>query len=49
MLMIRVNIPLQISRDILVCGEIMQMHTIHKSNHTVMKLPQNGNSKAKNY
>jgi len=25
-----------------------QMHTTHESNHTVIKLPHNGNSKAKN-
>ena len=49
MLMIRVNIPLQISRGICVYGEIMQMHTIHESNHTVMKLPRNENSKEKKY
>jgi len=48
MLMIRVNILFQISRGIFVCCEIMQMHTIHKSNYAVMKLPRNGN-KAKNY
>jgi len=46
--MIRVNIPLQISRVIFVYGEIMQIHTIHECNYTVMKLPRNGNSKAKN-
>jgi len=28
--------------------EILQMHTIHESNYTVIKLPCNGNSKAKN-
>jgi len=48
MLMIRVNVPLRISRGIFVYGEIIKMHTIHVSNHTVMKLPCNGNSKAKN-
>jgi len=46
--MIRVNISLQISRCIFVNGEILQMHTIHESNYTVIKLPRNGNSKAKN-
>jgi len=49
MLMIRVNIPLQISRDIFVYGEIIPMHTIHESSYTVTKLPRNGNSKAKKY
>jgi len=48
MLMIRVNVSLQISRRIFVNGEILQMHTIHDSNYTVIKLPWNGNSKAKN-
>jgi len=48
MLMIRVNISLQISRCIFVNDEILQMHTIHESNYTVIKLPCNGNSKAKN-
>jgi len=33
---------------IFVNGEILQMHTIHESNYTVIKLPRNGNSKAKN-
>ena len=28
-------------------GEIMQMHTIHESNYTVIKLPRNGWSNAK--
>jgi len=46
--MIRVNISLQISRCIFVNGEILQMHTIHDSNYTVIKLPRNGNSEAKN-
>jgi len=46
--MIRVNIPLlQSSRDILVYGEIIQMHTILKSNCAVIKLAHNGNFKAK--
>jgi len=34
MLMIRVNISLQISRDIFVYGEIIQMHKIHENNYT---------------
>jgi len=29
-------------------GKILQLHTIHESNYTVIKLPRNGNSKAKN-
>jgi len=33
--MIRVNVPLQISRDIFAYGEIIQMHTIHEGKHTV--------------
>jgi len=44
MLMIRVKVSLQISRGIFVNGEILQMHTIHESNYTVIKLPSNGNS-----
>jgi len=40
MLMIRVNIPLQISRGMFVYGETIQMHTILESNYTVVKLPQ---------
>ena len=36
------------SRCIFVNGEILQMQTIHESNYTVIKLPHNGNSKAKN-
>jgi len=47
MLMIRVNVPLQISRGIFVCGEIIKMHTIHESNCRVIKLPRNGNNKEK--
>ena len=47
MLMIHVNVPLQTSRGIFVCGEIIKMHTIHENNYTVMKLPHNGNSKTK--
>jgi len=47
MLMIHVNVPLQISRGIFVCGEIIKMHTIHRSNYIVMKLPRNGKSKLK--
>jgi len=46
--MIRVNVSLQISRCIFLDGEILQMHTIHESDYTVIKLPRNGNSKAKN-
>jgi len=47
MLMIRVNVSLQISRSVFVHGEIIQMHTIDESNYAVIKLPRNGNSKAK--
>jgi len=47
MSMIRVNVSLQISRCIFVNGEILQMHPIHESNLTVMKLPRNGNSSLK--
>jgi len=46
MLMIRVNVPLEISRGIFVYGEITEMHTIHESNYTAIKLPHNGNSMA---
>jgi len=49
MLMIHVNIPLQISRGIFVCGDIMQMHTIHESNYAVIKLSRNENSQVKKY
>jgi len=45
--MIRVNFPLQATVGIFVHDEIIQMHTIHESNYTVMKQPCNGNSKAK--
>jgi len=45
---LRVNVTLQISRCICVNGEIIQMRTILESNYTVIKLPRNGNSKAKN-
>jgi len=45
--MIRVNVQLQISRGIFVYGEIIQMHTTHESKYTVIKLPRNGNTKAK--
>ena len=38
---------LQISRAIFAYGEIIQMHTFHESNYTVIKLPRNGNRKAK--
>jgi len=48
MLMIRVNALLKLSRGIFVHGEIMQMHTIHESNYTIIKLPRNGNYKGKN-
>jgi len=41
------EVLLQISRGIFVCDEIIQMHITHESNHTVAKLPRNGNSKAK--
>jgi len=47
MLLIRLNVPLQISRRIFVNGKILQMHTIHESNYTAIKLPRNGNSKRK--
>jgi len=30
-----VNVPIQISRGILVYGEVTQMHTIHESNWTI--------------
>jgi len=42
------NVSLQISRFIFVNGEILQMHTIHESNYTLIKLPRDGNSKEKN-
>jgi len=45
--MIRVNVPLQISRGICVYVEIIQMHTIFESSCKVTKLPSNGNFKAK--
>jgi len=45
--MIRLNVPLQSSRGILVYGEIIQTHTIRESNCTVIKLPRNGNFEAK--
>jgi len=48
MLMICVNISLQISKYIFVNGEIIQMHRILATNNTFIKLPRNGNSKAKN-
>jgi len=47
MLMIRVGVRLQISRGIFAYGKIIQMHTIHESTYTVIKLPRNGNCKAK--
>jgi len=37
MLMIRVYVELQISRGILAYGEIIQMHTIHKSNYALIQ------------
>jgi len=42
-----VNVPLQISRGNFVCEQIIQMHTIRKSNFTIIKLPSNGNIKVK--
>jgi len=45
--MIRVNVSLQITGCIFVNGESLQMHRTHESNYTVIKLPRNGNSKAK--
>jgi len=45
MLMIGVNVPIQISRGIFVCGEIIQSY--HEGDYTIIKLPRNGNSKAK--
>jgi len=47
MLMIRVSVQLQIPRGIFVYGEIIQMPTIYESTYTVVKLPRNGNIKAK--
>jgi len=47
MLMTRINVPLEISKGIFVYGEVIQIHTIHEGNDTVIKLPRNGNSKAK--
>jgi len=47
MLMICAKVPLQISKGIFVYGEIIKMHTIHKGNYALIKLPRNGNSKAK--
>jgi len=29
-------------------AKYLQMHTTHENNYTVIKLPHNGNSKAKN-
>jgi len=45
--MIRGKVPLQSSRGIFVYGEIIQKHTILESNCTSIKLPRNGNFKAK--
>jgi len=47
MLMIHVKVSLQIPVGSFVNGKIIQMHTTHESNYTVMKLPRNGNSKTK--
>jgi len=47
MLMILANVPLRISKGIFVHDEIIKMHTIHEGNYTVIKLPRDGNSKAK--
>jgi len=47
MLMIRVNVPLRISRGIFVYNEIIKMYTIHESNYAVIKLLHIGNNKAK--
>jgi len=47
MLMIRVNVPLQISNSTFVYGEIIKMHIMHECNYMIIKLPRNGNSKAK--
>jgi len=47
MLMIRVNVPLQISRGSFVCGEIIQVCTIYERNYTVIKQSHNENRKAK--
>jgi len=47
MLMIRVNVPLQISSGIFVYNEIIKMHTILENNYTVTKLPNIGNNKVK--
>jgi len=49
MLIVRVNVPLQISRGIFFHGEIIKMHAIHESNYRIKKLPRrpNGNSKGK--
>jgi len=45
-LLILVNVPLEISSGIFVYDEIIQIHTIHKNNHKMIKEPHNGNSKA---
>jgi len=47
MLMIHVNVSPQISRDVFAYGEIIQMPTTYESYYTVIKLPRNGNRKAK--
>jgi len=46
--MILLNVSIQISRGIFVYGEITQMLTFNENNRMVIKLPSNGNSKAKN-
>jgi len=46
--MILLNVSLHILRGIFVYGEIKQMHAFNEHNHTVTKLPRNGNSKARN-
>jgi len=46
-MLMRASVPLKISKGIFVYGEIIKMQTIHESNYTIIKLPRNGNSKAK--
>ena len=48
MLIRRVIALIQISNGNFVFAEIIQMHTIHESNCTVIKQPRNGSNKAKN-
>jgi len=45
--MLCVKVQLQISRGIFVYGEIIKMPTIYECNYTVIKLPHDGNNKAK--